>query len=88
MRLIAELSMPSNNSWNGRWSGQENKYTVAINATEKRAKELLGSYRYSFGDGWVACVTIRKPEYREKATNKFCGYNWMIDSIRQHGEIK
>ncbi len=87
-RVIFELSMPSNNSWNGKWSGAENKYTVAKTVTEKKYKSLENYYSYSFGDGWVARVTIRRAKPRERATNKFCGYNWMIDSILYNGEIK
>ncbi len=86
-RYIFELSMPSNNSWNGKWSGKEAKYTVAKNISEKKAKTLESYYTYNFGDGWVAGVTVRIAKPREKATNKFCGYNWMIDSILYKGEI-
>jgi len=88
VRIMFELSMPSNNSWNNKWSGAENKYTVAKTMTEKRYKALENYYTYSFGDGWVAGVTVRRAKPREKATNKFCGYNWMIDSILYNGEIK
>lgn len=88
-RLIFELSMPSNNSWNGKWSGAENKYTVAKTVTEKTAKRITGVYyTYAFGDGWVAGVTVRKAKPREKASGKFCGYNWMVDSIIWHDEIR
>lgn len=87
-RLIFELSMPSNNAWNGKWSGAESKYTVSKTVTDKAAKRIKDYYSYAFGDGWVAAVTVRKAKPREKATGKFCGYNWMIDSIVYHGEIK
>lgn len=80
--------MPSNNSWNGKWSGAENKHTVAKAMTEKKYKSLKDYYSYSFGDGWVAAIAVRRAKPREKATNKFCGYNWMIDSILYNGEIK
>ena len=88
IRLIFELSMPSNNSWNGKWSGQDNKYTIAKTVTDKKAGSLKDYYSHAFGDGWFAAVTVRRAKPREKATNKFCGYNWMIDSILHHGEIK
>lgn len=87
-RIIFELSMPSNNSWNGKWSGAKNKYTVAKRLTDKTAKSLKERYYYNFGDGWMACISVRKAKPREKVTNKFCGYNWMIDSILYNGEIK
>lgn len=88
IRMIFELSMPSNNSWNGKWSGEDRKYTVAKKVTDKKAAELQEYYSYNFGDGWVAGITIREAKPRERATNKFCGYEWMIDSILWHGEIR
>lgn len=86
-RVIFELSMPSNNAWNGKWSGEENTYTVAKQLPDKKLEELKPRYTYSFGDGWVAAVSIREAQPREKATNKFCGYEWMIDSILKRGAI-
>jgi len=59
-RLIFELSMPSNDSWIAKWTGENNKYTVAKTVTEKKAKELKDYYSYSFRDGWVAGITVRK----------------------------
>lgn len=88
MRLIAELTMPNIGSWNGKWSGAGDKYTIAINASPKKSEELLGNYYYRWDDGWGANVEIRKPEFREKATNRFCGYEWMISSIQKYGEIR
>jgi hypothetical protein len=88
MRLIAELTMPRVGSWSGTWSGAKEKYTKSIQISAKTAESLIGSYEYNWSDGWCACVTIRKPEYRERATNKFCGYDWMIKSIITHGKIK
>lgn len=87
VRLIAELTMPNNNSWNGRWSGESDKYTKALKVSDKKASELIGNYYYNFGDGWGANVEIREAEYREKVTNKFCGYEWMINSIKSNGKI-
>ena len=59
MILCFELSMPSNNSWNGRWSGEERNYCKVINFgrtknSEHKAKAILnqGYFVYSFGDGW------------------------------------
>lgn len=87
MILIAELSIPYAASWNGRWSGENDNYTVAINVSPKRSEKLIGDYSYRWSDGWCAMVSIRKPKLREKVSNKFCGYNWMIKSILDHGQI-
>ena len=86
--MIFELSMPNRASWNGRWSGEEKKYTLAKRLTNKCVARLSGYYSYSFGDGWVARVTVREAKKREKATGKFCGYDWMIDKIIAYGEIR
>lgn len=87
-RTIFELSMPSNNSWNGKWTGEDRKYTVARNVSKKKMETLKEYHTYNFGDGWVAGVTVREPKPRERVTNKFCGYEWMIDSILLHGKIQ
>lgn len=86
-RIIFELSMPSNNSWNGKWSGEDNVYTVAKTLPEDKSHALKRRYTYSFGDGWVAAVQTREAKPREKATNRFCGYEWMIDSILKRNAI-
>lgn len=87
-RIIFELSMPSNNAWDGKWSGEGNTYTVAKTLPAAKAEALKPRYTYAFGDGWVAAVRVREAKPREKATNRFCGYEWMIDSILKHDVIR
>lgn len=88
MRLIAELTVPRNNSWNGRWSVEEEKYTKVFSKTDSsKWRDFVGNYYYNFGDGWSANVEIREAGYRERVTNKFCGYEWMIKSIRNNKKI-
>lgn len=87
MRLIAELTMPNVGSWNGKWTGAKNTYTKVF-STSKKAEKFIGSYRYSFGDGWSANVQVRLAEPRERVSNKFYGYEWMIHSIKDHGDIR
>jgi hypothetical protein len=87
-RLIAELSMPGVASWNGRWSGERDKYTVVFGNNNNKTKEFIGSYHYRWDDGWMAKVTIREAYPREKVTNKFCGYEWMVSEIKQYKEIR
>lgn len=86
-RVIFELSMPSNNAWDGKWSGEGNTYTVAKTLPNAKFDGLKRRYTYSFGDGWVAAVRVREAAPREKATNRFCGYEWMIDSILKRDAI-
>lgn len=100
MILCFTLSMPSNNSWNGRWSGESNLYCRVINfgrskKSNQDAQRILdvGSYSYHFGDGWVACISVSQVDSRDaqrlrKRSKGFCGYDWMISSIRYNNEIK
>lgn len=97
--ICFELSMPNNNAWNGRWSGDGRCYARIKNlghtkkAEAKAAKLIAGSsYYYNFGDGWGASVSVREVTASEAAKIRrksagFCGYDWMIDSIMYYGEI-
>jgi len=87
---VFELSMPSANIWNSRWSREE-EYHALVREIPEELK--LGAYRYSFGDGWIAQVAVREVDSRtakkiKKDSSGFCGYEWMVDSILEHGEIK
>lgn len=96
MIISFELGMPSNNSWNGKWSGEESRHVVVENIrAEKRTQKLVdkGYWSYNFGDGWVASVTATKVDAKQarrlrKQSSGFCGYNWMIRSIKMHDEIR
>jgi len=99
MILSFELSMPNNNAWNGKWSGEGRLYAKIVNfgktkKAEKHAQEILdeGYFYYNFGDGWGAGVTVRKVDAREAAkirknTVGFSGYDWMVDTIKLYGKI-
>ena len=56
-RLIAELSMPGVNSWNGKWSGEDDKYTINV---PSRNPDLIGYYHYNFGDDWESDKMTRE----------------------------
>ena len=91
MILAFYLSMPSNNAWNGRWTGEGGLY--ARTRTFRKDPELSKDYyHYSFGDGWAAAVEVKKIDSREAARLRrksvgFCGYDWMIDSILRNDKI-
>ncbi len=100
MILSFTLSMPNIGSWNGKWSGEGQLYARVINfgrskkATEK-AKSILDKryFHYNFGDGWSAGVTVKEIDSKEarrirQLTKGFCGYDWMIDSIRDNLKIE
>jgi len=103
MKLISfQLTMPNKGSWNGKWSGENQKYYVVYNMSDKffksreYLKELLDkghdNWYYSWGDGWGANVKAEiinsaEAKKRRKISKGFCGYNWMVDSIISHGAI-
>lgn len=100
MILSFTLSMPNVASWNGQWSGPSNLYARVVNfgrgkKSNQKAQSILDSryFHYNFGDGWSAGVSVKQVNSNEaksirKISHGFCGYDWMIDSIREHGEIK
>ena len=90
MLLSFELSIPRNNSGNGKWSGEGECY-AQIRSFRKNAPKF-GYYTYNFGDGWCAGITVREvtsscAKLLRKQSLGFCGYDWMIDSIVDYGEI-
>lgn len=94
MALFAfTLSMPGVNSWDGKWTGEGSLYAKTQAVLEKDADALKDYYSYDFGDGWRAAVKVRRVDSREaakirKKSKGFCGYDWMIASILQHGDIR
>ena len=99
MILSFTLSMPNVGSWNGKWTGVNDLYAKIVNfgrskKAEQKAQEILdkGYYHYNFGDGWSAGVTVKNVSAKEaakirRASKGFCGYDWMVTSIRDKGKI-
>lgn len=96
MEIFAfKLTMPNVGSWNGRWSREKDLHVKFVRMTKDRLAETgleEGNYGYNFGDGWFANVQVFKvsgEERRElnKRSKGFAGYDWMIDSIIEHGRI-
>ncbi len=91
------LTMPNNNSWNGKWSGEGKLYVKVRKLGKKWTEKLLPngesrSWYYNFGDGWGANVEARAVDLSEgnrltRRSDGYMGYEWMIDSILQHGKI-
>lgn len=93
------LSMPSNNSWDGRWSGDDKLFAVVKSFQGRgeieKARSILEKrdFRYSFGDGWVARIEVKEVNGAEAKTIRrksqgFCGYDWMVNSIIREGCIR
>jgi len=94
--VVFMLSMPNRGSWNGKWSGEEDLY-CRVRAYRKGPllDNVLAtpSHCYNFGDGWGARVSVEECTASEKAkynrkTKGFCGYDWMITEIEEHGRIR
>jgi len=96
-----ELTMPNVGSWNGKWTGADKKYFIVKKFSDKFFKkniELLfegkksRSWYYGWNDGWGANVQAEiidtiEGRKRMKLSKGFAGYDWMVDSIVQCGEI-
>ena len=91
--IVFQLTMPNVGSWNGRWSGSDRIY-CRIYPNNEIPKNVIGKdFYYSWPDGWTACVSVRKVDYREAKKLKelsagFYGYDWMIESILKHEAIR
>ncbi len=85
------LTMPRNNSWNGRWSGDEKLFAVVKKLPKTKESELDGQrFGYAWNDGWAAnidCQLVTGTEAAKirKKSQGFCGYEWMINNIISHG---
>ena len=92
--LVFNLSMPNAGSWNGKWSGEGRLYAKVRKLGKEKEVNLDGtSYRYRWDDGWCASVDVYKVDAKEanKIRRKsvgFYGYDWMINSIIEHGDIR
>lgn len=98
MQLAFTLSMPSRNSWNGKWSGEDKLYVIVktFTGTKEIAKAVevaaKHSYSYRWSDGWAARIDVKvlQPGDAKRLRAKsqgFCGYDWMVTSILSHGAI-
>lgn len=101
MKLSFQLTMPNNNSWNGKWTGEGKKYYFTHSVRSKADKESViimldgkdhKNFYYNFGDGWGANVRMEiiddaECRRRTKQSAGFCGYTWMVWSILENGFI-
>ncbi len=100
MKVAFILSMPGVNSWNGIWSGAGKLYAKVLSVSDaKKTKEKYfkiaqnGPYYHYWNDGWTACITVKIIDTVEaknirKNSHGFCGYDWMIDNIRDFGQTE
>lgn len=94
-QVVFLLSMPKNNSANGRWTGDEKVHAIILPKSKVGSVEgimNMAPYNYDFGDGWVAQIDVKFLNAYEAAEIKknndgFCGYDWMVKSIIDNGTI-
>jgi hypothetical protein len=92
-----ELTMPNVGSWNGKWTGADQKYFLIKNLSKSQLanipfKDGRVSFYYNFGDGWGANVAVelvdaKEAKRRRKNSKGFASYDWMVDEIIEHGRI-
>ena len=90
------LTMPNNNSWNNKWTGNNKLYCIVkkygqIDEILKNV-DRTNSHYYNFGDGWSALVEIKditsdEAKIYRKRSKGFSGYSWMVDEIEKYGRI-
>lgn len=89
-RVEFTLSMPGRASWDGRWSGEDQRFAVVRTVSDLKARELTAGpayWNHAWNDGWCAAVSARimQPGERRKKSAGFNGYEWMVDNIIDHG---
>ena len=90
--VVFILSMPHVASWNNKWSGEGKIYARLRKDNEVPVDYIDQSFEYRWKDGWGASVEVKKVDAKEAAKIRKCsvgfyGYDWMIDSIIDHGKI-
>jgi hypothetical protein len=100
INLIFRLSMPGTGPNGERWNSDNRVHALIrpvprnLKSTENANKLLAAkSWRYDFGDGWIAQVDVEQGTQQtvhraRRLSQGFCGYDWMVASILEHGEIK
>ena len=91
--IVFELTMPNRGSWNGKWSQEHKQHFIFDRDINVPNKEVIGKdFSYNWDDGWTACVHVSRVNSKEvnklrKINSGFCGYDWMVNSIKKHGKI-
>lgn len=89
-RIIFELDI---SRWplKSRECFYDKKFTVAKKVSMKQLEKMgltdkikEKSYCHSWGDAWSVGINVRDAKPREKVTNKFMEYEWMIKNILNH----
>ena len=90
--IVFELTMPHAASWNGKWSGADQRH-IRVKYESDVPKDLWNKdFDYRWDDGWCANVSVSRMPAKEarrleKTSSGFCGYDWMITSLVKRGYI-
>lgn len=91
--VVFTLTMPNVGSWNNKWSQADKVFARSF--PERVVPKILwdNNFYYRWDDGWTACVSVEQMPAREankimRKSSGFCGYDWMIKSILENGEIR
>ena len=97
-RVLFVLTMPDVASWDGKWSGEGNRYAVVRQLPQPVITDLgirgerfaPVSWRHNWKDGWCAEVSARLMQKGERLgkTLGFYGYDWMVDNILEYGRTE
>jgi len=89
-RIIFELGL---SQWSAKSRSRftDEKFTVAKKVAMKQLEKMgltdkvkEKSYLHSWGDAWSVRINVREANSRERVTNKFMDYEWMINNILNH----
>ena len=76
--IVFRLTMPHVNSWNGRWS-QEDELHIRTMDERQVPKEVWDKeFYHHWDDGWTACVSVERMSASEarKLERKSKGFLW------------
>ena len=82
-RIIFKLSLPG--------TGGNGNFFRVVRISDKAAKDLSGkSWCYRFNDGPRMFISAEIVPYMERLpkSDGFCGYEWAVNSILKHGDIR
>lgn len=90
--IAFELSMPNRGSWNNKWSLDGECFVRVYDQRYVPKKYWNRDFFYHWDDGWTACVSVCQVSAKvgnmlRKKSKGFLGYDWMIRSILDRGEI-
>lgn len=94
MLIAYELHMqPSSTTPHPSRSWREKRYIIVRRYGKKAATPELRTYWFSWSDGWSCWIKAREVDSAEarrlrRASAGFAGYDWMVTSIEQHGQIQ